>query len=131
MEFKKEINIMSNKENIWELINDYSKIPEFWHGTRSIEKVGDTYIVQFAFPGKAKMKLGRDDGNFQLTENYLKGPFTGKKITILEGNNPVKIISSWNIKLSPMLKLFSGKLQKHFEQGTDDALKRIKNHFES
>ena len=131
MEFKREISVKTCKENIWDLINDYSKIPEFWHGTRSIEKTGDIYIVQFAFPGKARMKLERDNDNFTLTEKYLKGPFTGEKITILNGNNPVKIISQWNIKLSAMLRPFSGKLQGHFEQGTEDALKRIKDHFES
>lgn len=131
MEFKREIEVNSDKGRVWELINDYKRIPEFWHGTRSIEKDGDTYLVQFAFPGKGKMRLEKDDANFRLIEKYLKGPFTGEKITNLEGNNPVKIVSIWNIKLSPILRAFSNKLQGHFEQGTEDALKRIKDYFES
>ena len=49
----------------------------------------------------------------------------------MKDNDPVKIVSYWNIKLSPMLRAFSKKLQGHFEQGTEDALKRIKDHFES
>ncbi len=131
MEFKREIEVNSDKGRIWELINNYKRIPEFWHGTRSIEKDGDMYLVQFAFPGKGKMRLEKDDANFRLIEKYLKGPFTGEKITNLEGNNPVKIVSIWSIKLSPMLRAFSNKLQGHFEQGTEDALKRIKDYFES
>jgi hypothetical protein len=131
MEFQKEIEINSSKTGIWELVNDYKKIPEFWHGTRSIEKEGNYYMVQFAFPGKGKMELESNEDNFTLNEKYVKGPFTGEKITRLEGDNPVKIVSYWNIKLSPMLRAFSKKLQGHFEQGTEDALKRIKDHFES
>jgi hypothetical protein len=131
MEFHKEIEVNSRRDLIWELIKDYKKIPEFWHGTRSIEKEGDFYIVQFAFPGKGKMNLESDDKNFVLREKYIKGPFTGEKLTKLEGENPVKIVSEWDIKLSPMLRAFSKKLQGHFEQGTEDALKRIKDHFES
>ena len=88
-------------------------------------------MVQFAFPGKGKMQLKEDEDNFILSENYLKGPFTGEKTTQLYGTDPVKIVSVWNIKLSPMLRAFSNKLQGHFEQGTEDALKRIKDYFES
>lgn len=131
MEFKKEIEVNSDREDIWELIKDYKRIPEFWHGTRSIEKEGNYYMVQFAFPGKGKMQLKEDEDNFILRENYLKGPFTGEKTTQLYGNDPVKIVSVWNIKLSPMLRAFSNKLQGHFEQGTEDALKRIKDYLES
>ena len=131
MEFKREIMIMSDKDKIWELLSDYKRIPEFWHGTRSIEKTGDTYKVQFAFPGKATMELEEDSNNFTLTEKYLKGPFTGTKTTRLEGSDPVKMQSIWNIKLSPMLRVFSGKLQGHFQEGTEDALLRIKNYLES
>ncbi|WMT54101.1 hypothetical protein [Ferroplasma acidiphilum] len=131
MEFKKEIEVNSDREDIWELIKDYKRIPEFWHGTRSIEKEGNYYMVQFAFPGKGKMQLKEDEDNFILSENYLKGPFTGEKTTQLYGTDPVKIVSVWNIKLSPMLRAFSNKLQGHFEQGTEDALKRIKDYFES
>ncbi len=131
MEFQKEIDVNSSKKDIWELVKDYKKIPEFWHGTRSIEKEGNYYMVQFAFPGKGKMELELNEDNFTLNEKYIKGPFTGEKITRLEGDNPVKIVSYWNIKLSPMLRAFSKKLQGHFEQGTEDALKRIKDHFES
>ncbi|WP_337860849.1 SRPBCC family protein [Ferroplasma sp.] len=131
MEFQKEIEVNSSKDAVWDLIIDYKKIPEYWHGTRSIEKDGDYYMVQFAFPGKGKMELETDDKNFTITEKYIKGPFTGEKITRLEGQSPLKIISIWNIKLSPLLRAFSKKLQGHFEQGTEDALKRIKDHFES
>jgi len=131
MEFQKEIEVNSSKKDIWKLVKDYKKIPEFWHGTRSIEKEGNYYMVQFAFPGKGKMELESNEDNFTLNEKYIKGPFTGEKITRLEGDNPVKIVSYWNIKLSPMLRAFSKKLQGHFEQGTEDALKRIKDYFES
>lgn len=130
MEFRKEIDVMTDREQVWELLKDYKRIPEFWYGTRSIEKTGDTYKVQFAFPGKAIMKLEEDGNNFVLMEKYLKGPFTGTKTIRLEGSNPVKIQSIWNIKLSPMLRAFSGKLQGHFQQGTEDALLRIKNYLE-
>jgi hypothetical protein len=130
MEFQKEIEINASKKDIWELITDYKKIPEYWHGTRSIEKDGNYYMVQFAFPGKGKMELETDNKNFTETEKYLNGPFTGEKITRLDGENPVKLVSIWNIKLSAVLRIFSKKLQGHFEQGTEDALKRIKDHFE-
>jgi Uncharacterized conserved protein len=107
MEFKKTIEIDSDKEDVWELIKDYKRIPEFWHGTRSIEKDGSYYMVQFAFPGKGKMQLKEDKDNFILTENYIKGPFTGEKTTEVSGTNSVKVVSEWNIKLSPMLRAFS------------------------
>lgn len=128
MEFKKEIEIKCNKNDLWNLIKDYKKDPEFWHGTRSIEKIDNFYYIQFAFPGKGKMSMDIDDNNYTIKENYLKGPFTGYVIKKIDGN--VKLITEWNIKLSPLLKLFNKKLQNHFETGAENALKRIKDYFE-
>ncbi len=130
MEFKREIIINCDKGELWNLIKDYKKKPEFWHGTRSIEKIDDFYYVQFAFPGKGKMSMEVNDNNYYTKEDYLKGPFTGYIITKIEDNNDIKLISEWNIKLSPSLILFTKRLQKHFQTGTEDALNRIKNYLE-
>ena len=75
---------------------------------------------------------------YKAAEKAVKRARSGEGPTLIAidtyryyGNDPVKIVSVWNIKLSPMLRAFSNKLQGHFEQGTEDALKRIKDYFES
>ncbi len=130
MEFKREITINCDKNRLWDLVKDYKKRPEFWHGTRSIEKIDNFYYIQFAFPGRGKMSMEINDNNYTMREDYLKGPFTGYITTKIEDNGKIRLISEWNIKLSPSLKLFTKKLQGHFETGTEDALNRIKNYLE-
>ncbi len=131
MEFKKEISIDCDKVKLWELVTDLGRVPEFWHGTRSIENKGSYYEVQFAFPGKGKMKPVLDREKFVMEEIYSGGPFKGTKITKLVGDSPVKLISEWNIKLSIMLRPMGSKLQEHFESGTENALERMKSYLES
>ncbi len=131
--FKKTIEINSDIEKIWNIISDISKIPEFWHGTREVNKINDNeYMVRFAFPQKGWVSFASSRENYSLTENYLSGPFKGfTKNSIFQKNGKTVLATEWNIKLSPLLALFSPKLTNHFEAGAENALDRIKKFSEN
>ncbi len=131
--FKKSIEVNSDINKIWNIISDINKIPEFWHGTREIKKINDNeYIVRFAFPQRGRVSFASSKKDYSLTENYLSGPFKGfTKNSLFNKDDKTVLTTEWNIKLSPLLALFSFRLTMHFEAGAENALDRIKKFSES
>ncbi|SMD31074.1 SRPBCC family protein [Picrophilus oshimae] len=127
MEFKKSIDI-DDPDRIWSIIKDIDRIPEFWHGTSSITKSGDSYIIKFAFGGTGKVRFRIDDERMAVYEEYLKGPIRGYTLNrIIKNNDKYYLESIWNVRLSFIYSILSSRVQRHFESGTENALKRIKN----
>lgn len=127
MEFTVTVRCNEPAEKLMELVSDAMKLPKYWHGMREIHDAGDgNYSVKFQFPGKAVMSYSCDKLTGICTESYLKGPFTGTKVTAFstEGEETV-ITAKWNIKLSIMLRPMAKKLEKHFTEGSDNALGRM------
>ncbi|KQB36291.1 MULTISPECIES: hypothetical protein [Acidiplasma] len=133
LKFARSIEINSKPDVIYKVITDIPRIPDFWHGTREINKIGENrYDVKFAFPSRAVSTFEFDRNSFIFIQNYIKGPFTGyTKNTIKYDGNKSILTTEWNIKLGPSLILFSRRLQGHFESGAENALKRIKEFVES
>jgi len=53
-----------------------------------------------------------------------------KIITLIPKNNSVLIETSWDIKLSGMMNMFTGVIKNHIKSGTEQALKSIKEEIE-
>ncbi|WP_061951074.1 hypothetical protein [Acidiplasma cupricumulans] len=78
LKFARSIEINSKPDVIYKVITDIPRIPDFWHGTREINKIGENrYDVKFAFPSRAVSTFEFDRNSFIFIQNYIKGPFTG------------------------------------------------------
>ncbi len=127
MEFKKSVDI-KDPDRIWSIISDINRIPEFWHGTSSITKSGDLYIIKFAFGGTGLARFRIDNEKMAIYEEYIKGPIKGYTLNrIIKNNDKYYLESIWNVHLSFIYSMFSSRVQRHFESGTENALNRIKN----
>lgn len=127
MEFTVTRKCKGSPETLMDLVADAMKLPEYWHGMREIHDAGNgSYSVRFQFPGKAIMSYRSDRASGICTESYLKGPFTGTKTTEfrMEGDETV-LTAKWDIKLSLMLRPMQKKLEKHFTEGSANALRRM------
>ncbi len=127
MEFTITASCSGSKEDFLGLVREAMNLPMYWHGMREINEEGKgSYSVRFQFPGKALMKYFCDEEKGICTETYVKGPFTGTKTTELvnaEGGSVLR--THWNIKLSLMLKPMRKTIEKHFTEGSQNALNRL------
>jgi len=114
-------------EDIMMAIRDWQRLPEFWHGMRSIRRgSGQMLEVTFAFPGRAKMSYLCDWKSQNCVENYHSGPFSGyKRIELQRSGSGTNITVRWEIKLSLRMLLLKRFLEGHFRQGTNSAIERI------
>lgn len=126
MEFSVKSKCNSDPKRILEIMGEAMKLPEYWHGMREITKNGNFYSVRFQFPGTSTMEYLCDKETMTCTEMYLKGPFTGSKtVSVYEEGSQAYIEATWNIKLSLTLRIMEKRLQKHFTEGSKNALMRI------
>jgi len=117
---------------VWERLSDVDRIPEFWHGTRSLQIVGreskgpgkETVKARakFAFGGSGDVEITADKAALTLTSNYTSGPFKGAQVVKIVGN---AIEAKWDVNFTGVFKLTSSWTGGHFKSGTAHALERL------
>lgn len=113
---------------VWERLSDVERIPEFWHGTKSLrvlETVGGSKLmaaVRFAFGGRGKAEITADGATRTLQLRYLSGPFTGTQTVRIVGKN---LEAKWDIEFHGIFRVASGRTAGHFKSGTVHALERL------
>jgi carbon monoxide dehydrogenase subunit G len=97
-------------DDVWNLVSDVDREPEFWHGTKSVKNI-------------------RKEGNVVERETVIAGPIKGTKDIILTpiGTNETRVEVKWDITVKGFFGLFRGIIKKHISEGTRDALNRISN----
>jgi ribosome-associated toxin RatA of RatAB toxin-antitoxin module len=126
----KEID--TSLDEIWNLVSDIDREPEFWHGTKSIKNIRkDGNVVEretvIAFRNAVCKEIVTLDAKNSVKKKILNGPITGTKdikITPLAANK-TRVDVRWNITVRGFFGLFRGRVKKHISQGTRDALDRI------
>ncbi len=132
MECKISTTINANKDKVWSIISDLDNEPKYWHGTKSVKNlsVNDNEIVReviIAFKNSKCKEIIRLEPKSKIDINIVEGPMKGHKvITLSNDNNITKVDVTWDIKLSGMLSIFSSIVKGHIEDGTKEALERIK-----
>lgn|GEM_PF-1599055 len=117
----------SNADNVWLRVKDLRRIPEFWHGTKSvrIEEEGAGFAkmgVVFAFGGRGKAVVKIEDDKRRVSIEYVKGPFVGTQtISVGEGI----ITARWDISFKGVFRFVSAWNKGHFKSGTLHALERL------
>jgi len=117
---------------VWGRLSDIDRIPEFWHGTRSLqvlrrssEGAGSQTVkarAKFAFGGSGDVEITADRTTMTLTSNYTSGPFKGVQVVKVVGN---AIEVRWDVNFTGVFKLTSGWTGGHFRSGTLHALERL------
>lgn len=132
MLIEERVEFQGDPAAVWERLSDVERIPEFWHGTKSVEVIGRESVgpgrktvdarVKFAFGGSGRAEITADDSSMTLTSNYTSGPFKGAQVVRVVGN---AVEARWDIEFTGVFKLTSSWSRGHFRSGTLHALKRL------
>jgi len=122
------LDFEGDPDAVWERMSDVEKIPEYWHGTKSLRvlekgEVGKVVAAaRFAFGGSGKVEITMDAASRTLLQRYLSGPFTGTQTVRIVGK---KLEARWDIEFHGLFKIGSGRMAGHFKSGTVHALERL------
>jgi len=118
--------------DVWGILSDTDREPEFWHGTKSIKNTsrsGNTVEreVVIAFKNSVCKETVTIEPMKSVTTDITEGPLKGRKTVVInpEGEKACVVDVEWNIRLSGFMGMFSKMVQKHILEGTNDALDRI------
>ena len=134
IEVSKEID--APLEKVWGIASDVDNEPKYWYGTKSVKNLnveGNTITreVIIAFKDSKCMETVVLNPMKSIEVNITQGPMKGSKlITLSNDGNKTKVDVIWDIKLSGMMSMFTGMVKGHIEQGTKDALERIREEAE-
>jgi len=118
--------------DVWGILSDTDREPEFWHGTKSIKNTsrsGNTVEreVVIAFKNSVCKETVTIEPMKSVTTDITEGPLKGRKTVVInpEGEKACVVDVEWDIRLSGFMGMFSKMVKKHILEGTNDALDRI------
>jgi len=122
---------------VWKVLSDIDREPEFWHGTKSIKNISksDNIVereVVIAFKNSVCKETVTIVPMKSITTDITEGPLKGKKVVVItrEGEKASVVDVEWDIRLSGFMGIFSKMVKKHILEGTNDALNRISKEVE-
>ena len=117
---------------VWKVLSDIDREPEFWHGTKSIKNIikSDNIVereVVIAFKNSVCKETVTIVPMKSITTDITEGPLKGKKVVVInpDGDKASVVDVEWDIRLSGFIGIFSKMVKKHILEGTNDALNRI------
>ena len=131
-----QTEINATLEKVWEVISDIDNEPKFWKGTKEVKTLsteGNTIKreITIAFRDQKCLQEIQLKPKESIIAKFTKGILNGTKIiTLIPKSNSVLIETSWDIKLSGMMNMFTGVIKNHIKSGTEQALKSIKEEIE-
>ena len=131
-----KIGINATVDKVWDIISDIDNEPKFWKGTKevkNISKEGDKVFreVTIAFRDQKCMQEVILYPKKQIEVKFTKGIINGEKVIKIIPNGDETIIqTTWDMKLSGMMGMFTGVIKKHIKSGTEQAMQSIKEEIE-
>ena len=131
-----QTEINATLEKVWEVISDIDNEPKFWKGTKEVKTIsieGDIIKreITIAFRDQKCLQEIQLKPKESIRAKFTKGILNGTKtITLIPKSDSVIIETSWDIKLSGMMNMFTGVIKNHIKSGTEQALKSIKEEIE-
>jgi carbon monoxide dehydrogenase subunit G len=131
-----QTEINATLEKVWEVISDIDNEPKFWKGTKEVKTLStEGNIIKreitIAFRDQKCLQEIQLKPKESIRVKFTKGILNGTKvITLIPKSNSVLIETSWDIKLSGMMNMFTGVIKNHIKSGTEQALKSIKEEIE-
>ncbi|HET8847604.1 MAG TPA: SRPBCC family protein [Nitrososphaeraceae archaeon] len=130
--FRTSKKINAPVTEVWRILSDTDREPEFWHGTKSVKNIsksGNTVEreVVIAFKNSVCKETVTIDPMKSVTTEITDGPMKGRKTVVInaDGQNASVVDVDWDIRLSGFMSIFSKMVKKHILEGTNDALERI------
>ena len=131
-----QTEINSTIEKAWNIISDIDNEPKFWKGTKEVKtlsKEGDIIKreITIAFRDQKCLQEIQLIPKQTIKAQFTKGILNGTKIiTVIPKNESVILETSWNIKLSGMMNMFTSVIKNHIKSGTEQAMESIKKEIE-
>ena len=131
-----QTEVNSTVEKAWEVISDIDNEPRFWKGTKEVKtlsKEGNIIKreITIAFRDQKCLQEIRLKNKEEIKATFTKGILDGTKIiTLSPKNNSVILETTWNIKLSGKMNMFTAIIKNHIKSGTEQAMKSIKEEIE-
>lgn len=127
MLFEESLRFEGDANEVWRRASAIQEIPNYWHGTRSLEVVDGSgnvvhVKVKFAFGGSGEADISTDVEKRTVTLDYRSGPFTGKQVITVSNTS---ITAKWDVKFRGAFRLASRWNENHFRSGTVHALERL------
>ena len=130
--FRTSKKINAPVTEVWRILSDTDREPEFWHGTKSVKNIsksGNTVQreVVIAFKNSVCKETVTIDPMKSVTTEITDGPMKGRKTVVInaDGQNASVVDVDWDVRLSGFMSIFSKMVKKHILEGTNDALERI------
>ena len=134
IEVKVEINATEDK--VWEIISDIDNEPKFWKGTKNVKNISknDNVIhreVTIAFRDQKCLQEVTLEPKRKIDAKFTKGIINGSKtMTISTKENKTTLATSWDMKLTGVMRMFTGVIKNHIKSGTEQAMQSIKEEAE-
>ncbi len=126
-------------ERVWPLLADLDNEPTFWKGITAVHTLrrdGDVVDreVTLAFRNARQRETVYLHPPLRVVHEIVEGPMRGTKVVAIQAHDDepgVQVQATWDVTLRGFLKLGSRMVSKHIEEGTRNALERIKQAAES
>ncbi|MEZ0270324.1 MAG: type II toxin-antitoxin system RatA family toxin, partial [Nitrososphaeraceae archaeon] len=122
---------------VWKVLSDIDREPEFWHGIKSIKNISKSgNIVEREVVISFKNSVCKETVTIvpmkSIATDITEGPLKGKKVVVInrDGEKASVVDVEWDIRLSGFMGIFSRMVKKHILEGTNDALNRISEEVE-
>jgi carbon monoxide dehydrogenase subunit G len=130
------VEINATEDKVWEIISDIDNEPKFWKGTKNVKNISknDNVIhreVTIAFRDQKCLQKVTLEPKRKIDARFTKGIINGSKImTISTKENKTTLATSWDMKLTGMMGMFTGVIKNHIKSGTEQAMQSIKEEAE-
>ena len=131
-----QAKVNSTMEKVWEVISEIDNEPRFWKGTKEVKtlsKEGNVIKreITIAFRDQKCLQEIQLKPKEEIKATFTKGILDGTKIiTLSPKNNTVILETTWDIKLSGKMNMFTAIIKNHIKSGTEQAMKSIKEEIE-
>ena len=131
-----EIEINATVDKVWNVVSDIDNEPKFWKGTKQVKnlsKEGNTVKreIIIAFRDQKCLQEVKLFPKEKIEAKFTKGIIGREKIISLIPKNEKTILRTvWDIKLTGMMRMFTGMIIKHIKSGTEQAMQSIKEEIE-
>ena len=131
-----QTEINATVEKVWEIISDIDNEPKFWKGTKEVKTLSDEggiikREITIAFRDQKCLQEIQLKPKKEIKATFTKGILDGTKIiTLIPKNNTVILETTWDIKLSGKMNMFTAIIKNHIKSGTEQAMKSIKKEIE-
>ena len=131
-----EIEIDAGVDKVWDVVSDIDNEPKFWRGTKKVKNLSkDGNIINreitIAFRDQKCLQKVRLEPKERIEAKFTKGIINGEKIISLTPKNEKTILhTTWDIKLTGVMGMFTAMIKKHIKSGTEQAMQSIKEEIE-